>query len=85
MPKPTRDYALIFRNEITKLDVKIAGLQAERSKLVQAYVVVTGDQSAFGTGGVSGETAGPFRANGGAPTASARPDSVPGRRGGRKK
>jgi hypothetical protein len=43
MPKPTRDYALMLRNEIQKLDLKIAKLQADRTKLVTAYAHIAGD------------------------------------------
>jgi hypothetical protein len=35
MPRPTRDYPLIFKNEIAKLDAKIAKLLDDRAKLIQ--------------------------------------------------
>lgn len=54
MPRPSRDYPLIFKNEVAKLDAKIAKLLDDRAKLVRAYVVVTGDTKAFGTAGVQG-------------------------------
>lgn len=37
MPKPTRDYPLLLKNEIVKIDAKIANLQADRSRLLNAY------------------------------------------------
>jgi hypothetical protein len=48
MPKPTRDYALSFARDIEKLDARIAKLQSDRSKLVQAYALITGDENRYG-------------------------------------
>jgi hypothetical protein len=42
MPKPTRDYELLLRNEIVKVDAKIAKLQEDRERLIEAHTIVAG-------------------------------------------
>ena len=49
MPKPRKDFGLAFRKEIIRQDERIAKEIGRRAKLVEAYVVITGDEDSFQT------------------------------------
>ena len=52
MRKSKPNFAQLFQDEIARLDQEVVTLLDHRSKVVDAYVLVTGDRETYGSGGL---------------------------------